>query len=404
MFFNKNLPAKRTLQLWHSCIDGTPGICQAAMMILREKANQYFMENNHQLHVGLIYDDVHIRTQLCYCPEKDEFIGYPTYGKSSNNDTDEPPSLAKEALFYMVAGKDFKLAIGYELCNGLDAFDRAALTLRVIKELEATGVKVTSLTGDGLRGNKAAVVALGARFDLDQPYFKSPTYPDQKIYVIFDPPHMLKLARKHFASKMIYHNDKLVDWGLLEILVEKQSLNNFNLCNKLTSLHIDWHQKPMNVRLAAETISNSTANTLDQLCKDGYEEFKDAATTSDFLRYFNNVFDILNFGEGKKSDDKYKIPLCNETADKIFEFAEEFKQFVTQLEYHTKTNRRVPLWTSDVGMGFMGFYYNFISLRGIYEDFVQNGPLDIFYPFQFSQDHLETYFSLVRYRKYNLKY
>lgn len=345
----------------------------------------------------MIYDEVHIKKQLCYCPEKDKFLGFATYVDSSNKQSNDTPSLAKEALTYLVVGADFKLPIAYEVCNGLDAIDRAALTLKVIKEIEAVGVRLISLTGDGLFGNKAAAGALVVRFDLNQSYFMSPTYPNQKIYKIFDPPHMLKLARKHFSSGVIYHNDKLVAWNLLEMLVEKQSLDNFNLCNKLKNIHINWHQKPMNVRIAVETISNSVANALDQLCNDRYEEFKEATTTSKFLRYFNDAFDILNFAEGKKSDDKYKMPLCNETANNIFEFAERFKQYITELEYRTSTKTE-PLWTSAVGMGFLGFYFNFISLRGIYEDFVQNGPIDIFYPFQLSQDHLETFFSLIRYK------
>lgn len=44
----------------------------------------------------------------------------------------------------------------------------------------------------------------------------------------------------------------------------------------------------------------------------------------------------------------------------------------------------------------MGFYNNFISLKSIYQNFVENGPLNIFHCFQFSQDHLENFFSLIR--------
>lgn len=400
IFFNKHLPSKRTLQLWYSSVDGTPGICRDALNILREKADDYLVENNHQLHLTLIYDDMHIRKQLCYNPAENEFIGFPTYTSSKNND-EETPSLAYEALVYMVVGPDFKLPVAYELCNGLDAVDRAALTLQVIKEIEAVGAKVISLTGDGLAGNKSAAESLGARFDLDQPYFNSPTYPQQKIYIIFDAPHMIKLVRKHFSKNYIYHNNQLVDWNLLEALVQKQSLDNFNLCNKLKKLHIEWHQKPMNVRLAVETISNSVANSLEQLRKDGYEQYKNSATTVEFLRYFNDGFDVLNFGDDKQSDSRYKKPLNNETADHIFQFAEKFKQFIVELEYRTPTKNQA-LWTSTVGMGFFGFYSNFISLWGIYKDFVLNGPLKTFYPFQFSQDHLETFFSIIRYTNHIL--
>lgn len=47
-------------------------------------------------------------------------------------------------------------------------------------------------------------------------------------------------------------------------------------------------------------------------------------------------------------------------------------------------------------MGFLGFYIDAISVRGIYDEFVRNGPLGEFYTKQFSQDHLETFFSLIR--------
>lgn len=171
------MPSVRTLQKWYSFVDGSPGVCQTAIEILKEKAEQYLVENNHQMHLSLAYDDVHIKKQLCYSIEKDKFVGFPTYINSSDNKSDDPPSLANEALVYMVAGRDFKLSVGYELCNGLNAVDRAALTLKVIKSIEAIGAKVITLTGDGLKGNKAAAEELGARFDLDQPYFMSPTYP-----------------------------------------------------------------------------------------------------------------------------------------------------------------------------------------------------------------------------------
>lgn len=47
-------------------------------------------------------------------------------------------------------------------------------------------------------------------------------------------------------------------------------------------------------------------------------------------------------------------------------------------------------------MGFFGFLHNITSTLGIYADYVENGALDVFYTFQYSQDHLETYFSLIR--------
>lgn len=235
-FFNNNLPALRTFRMWYSSIDGSPGISGSALNILKEKADLYLAKNNHQLHVCLIYDEMSIRKELCYCNERQSFIGLSTVTNSSGHIINENSELklAKDAFVYMVVGPDFKLAIAYELLNGLESEDRAALTLRVVTSIEEAGARVISLTGDGLAANVTTAESLGAKFNEGKPYFQSPSYPEQKIYIILDPPHMLKLVRKQFSSNMIHHQDQLVNWGLLIKLVEKQTKDNFNLCNKLT--------------------------------------------------------------------------------------------------------------------------------------------------------------------------
>lgn len=400
IFFNKNLPAIRTLQMWYTSIDESPGICKSALEILHERADLYRSKNNHQLHVCLISDETSIRKHLCYCNETQSFLGFSTVINLSahtgnKKDKDSNLKLAKDALVFLVVGPDFKLPIAYEFLNGLESDERAALTLRVIEYIEQTGAIVISITNDGLFANITTNEALGANYDDAKPYIMSPTHPEQKIYTIFDPPHMLKLVRKHFASNMIYHQGNLVNWELLKKLVEKQSMDNFNLCNKLTRKHIDWHQNDMNVKLAAETISNSTADALEQLSKDDYDDFKNNLTTVNFIRFFDRAFDCLNFGDSRKADGRYKQKLCDETVDHIFEFAERFKKFLSELELQRKTKTE-PILQSTAYVGFFGFYMNFISLRGIYEDFIQNGTLTEFHPFQFSQDHLETFFSLIR--------
>lgn len=297
----------------------------------------------------------------------------------------------------MAVGPNFKVPVAYHLLNGLESIDRAALTLEVIQEIEKIGARVVSLTGDGLICNIVVGEILGAKYNENKPYFFSPTHSDRKIYMIFDPPHMLKLIRKHFSQDKIYHGDKLVNWEHLKVLAEMQSSDNVNLCNKLTQRHINWYQMPMNVKLAAETISKSAADTLEQLCNDGYKEFEDCEGTVEFLRYFNDAFDILNFAENDRRINKYKQPICAETVEEIFSFGDRFQRYIEELELNLKT-KRVPILKSKAERGFFGFHHNFSSLKGIYEDLVENGPLKVFYPFQFSQDHLENFFSLIRYK------
>lgn len=370
-FFSNNLPSVRTLRSWYSSIDGSPGISSSALHILKEKAETYMHMNGHHLHVCLMYDEMHIRKDLSYRSESQSFDGFSTVTSSSRHDINDQSNLklANESLVYMVVGHDFKLAVAYEFLDGLESEDRAALTLQVVKSIEEAGVKVISLTGDGINANVTTAEALGAKFDELKPYFQSPTYPQQKIYIIFDPPHMLKLVRKHFSSNMIYYEDRKIDWELLVKIVGKQSKDNFNLCNKLTKLHMNWTQKPMNVSLAAETLSKSVADVLLQLRNDGYEGFKNAEFTSEFIGNFNNAFDVLNFCKDSKSDQRYKQKVCDDTANNIFQFGEKFKEYISKLELRTKTKTDFILHTS-AERGFFGFYIDFISLKGMPQNVV----------------------------------
>lgn len=405
-FFNNNLPSRRTMQMWLTSIDGDPGISESALDILREKSESYQAKNGHQMCLAIISDEMSIRKSVHFDANKQEFSGFSTVVNSSNqfidnqNEEDMQAKLAKEALVLLGVGPDFKLPITYHLLNGLDAVDRAALTLETIRRVEETGIRVISHTSDGLQANISMALLLGADFDEDKPYFYSPTHPQRKIYFIWDPPHMVKLCRKYFAEAKIYHHGRLLDWNFIRRLVYKQSLENFNLCNKLTMKHIHFQQNPMSVKLAAQTLSNSVADTLEQLNEDGYTEFQGCEATIQFLRYFNDAFDILNFGQHRTPDARFKQPLCADTEQRIFEFATRFQLYLVQLEVKNQTNM-APLLGSGKKMGFFGLYHNFTSLRGIYDDLIRNGPLDVFYPFQFSQDHLETTFSLVRYAPYD---
>lgn len=49
----------------------------------------------------------------------------------------------------------------------------------------------------------------------------------------------------------------------------------------------------MNVRLAAQTLSQSVADALSYL-RQTNEEFNDSEATSEFISLINNAFDILN--------------------------------------------------------------------------------------------------------------
>lgn len=402
-FFSNRLPAQRTLQRWLRCVDGSPGITQLALDTLSEKVKEY-KDINKKLHLCIIHDEMSIKKQVLWNDETKSFDGFRT--SKNQNSNDEKLPVAKDALVYMVTGPDFRIAVAYFLLAGLDSVDRAALTGEVIRNIEATGAIVMSLTGDGLKANIASYHILGADFKVEKPFFLSPTDANRKIYFIFDPPHMLKLVRKDFAVHKLYFKNELLRWDLLETLAEKQDADNFELANKLTKRrHVSWKLSPMTVRYAVETMSNSVADVLEQLCEDKYMDFVGCEATVKFIRLINNLFDVMNHGDGKKSDDRYKQPICETTITKFQELFEEFKSFVDEMSIVKISKKGISQKTKLTSylkeqpnkfVGFFGFLQNISSTIGIYNDYVKNGLLDVFYPFQYSQDQLETYFSLVR--------
>lgn len=399
-FFSNRLPTIRTLQRWLRCVEVAPGISEIALGALAEVAKSY-KDEGKQLYISLVSDEMGIRTQTTWNAEKERFDGFATTFNTTSNSNSTLP-LAKDALVFMAVGPNFKIAIAYFFLNGLQAVDRAALTREVIRSIDATGAKVISLTSDGLVANVTVAKLLGADFKSDKPFFPRPSNPNEIIYVIFDPPHMIKLIRKYFSEHQLYYLGDKLRWDLLVKLAEKQDKDNFEMGNKLTRRHIDWKQAPMVVRVAVETISNSVADSIEQLSEDGYEDFIGSESTVQFLRLHNNVFDFQNFGEGKKSDDLFKNVLCESNIDKFISLGSEYKNFILNMTIDEVSNGKEPriikkkVLNSKSYMGFFGFWHNITSALGMYKDYVKNGPLDYFYNFQFSQDHLETFFSLIR--------
>lgn len=210
---------------------------------------------------------------------------------------------------------------------------------------------------------------------------------------------MLKLLRKYFAEQQLYYNTDRLQWKLLQILAKKQDSDNFELGNKLSRRHINYKTAPMEVRLAVETFSNSVADVLEQLNEDGYHDFVGCDSTVAFIRLFNKLFDVMNYGEGKRTYNNFKRPICSSTIVSVRELFDEGRKFIEQMsiEYsNVKKKKIVPVLNSWSSMGFFGFLHNMTSTLGIYDDYIKNGPLETFYTFQYSQDHLETYFSLIR--------
>lgn len=387
--FNNNLPSVSTIRKWYSSINGKPGLSHEAFTALRLRAMEA-NKNGKEILGCLIFDEVAIRKQEEYDPQTDTKTGHVTFG--TEYDESGEPVFAKEALVFLVAGinEKFKIPVAYFLIAGVKAMEKAALIKQVILWIGKTGIKIVGLVYDGLVTNIAAAKELGADFKENQPYFNNP-HSDDQIYLFPDACHSLKTARNQLGSKGVFYDAKnnKIEWRYIEELEKYQRENNVNLGNKLTKVHIQWQKRKMSVRLAAETLSNSVADSIEFLRKKGIKAFQGSEATVEFIRRINNTFDILN---SKDTNDAigFKRPISPQTKDEYFEYFNETIAYITALKL--SPNGKSILKTRSK-VSFFSFIVSMTNFRSFYESYVERGILENVPTFHFSQDHLELLFS-----------
>lgn len=390
--FDNNLPSISTIRNWYSSINGGPGFSEEAFAILREKANKANSNGNEVL-VCLIFDEISIRKHLQWDRTKNKTVGYITYGTGSEEECEDDIPIAKDALVFMVTGvnEKFKLPIGYVFINGLKAGEKAALVQEALLLLNRSGVKTIGMTFDGLRTNLSMCKELDASFDDKNPFIINPHSCDE-IYALLDACHMIKLVRNALARhKVLFFNNQQIKWEFILQLYEYQKKHGTNLGNKITKKHVQWDRHKMNVRIATETLSGSVADSLQLLLSSGVKEFQGCEETINFIRNFNDLFDVMN----SKNDDAtmFKKPISIHSSEPVFALFDKIIEYIKNIKL--KHDGKSILETKSK-TGFAGFVQDMMNFKLIFHKYVENGVLIQIYTYRFSQDHLETLFACIR--------
>lgn len=378
-----------------SNIDGSPGFTQGAFDALRQKAAECEAEGN-SLVVGLIFDEMSTRRQSQWDRSSKQFQGHITSGRPVEYEDFSP--LSKDVLLLMVSGisKEFKIPIGYFLTNGIKAEEKVAILNEAMHKLSECNVKLASTTCDGAAENIRSLKNLGVQFDEGKPYFRNP-HDGSIVFVLLDPPHMIKLIRNCLGrlKEIIVGDDYKIKWKYIQDLVSLQISQNINLCNKLTKTHVDYENVKMRVRIAAETISNSTASAIEFLDTRAINpNFSDSAATVKFIRTFNNLFDAMNTKLGH-TDDEYKRPISEENINQLQTYFDEAKNYIKTLKVKQDRNLK-DILKSNSYVPFFGFLHNMTSFMGIYNLYIKPNGIEKFYTFAVSQDHVECFFGCIR--------
>ncbi|KAG8174941.1 hypothetical protein JTE90_001713 [Oedothorax gibbosus] len=141
--FNFCLPHPRTISRWYQHVEVEPGFTSEAMKALTRKVES----SKWPLFFALTFDEMAIRQHIEFDGKK--FHGYVDVGLDIEDDA---LPIAKEALVFMVVciNAQFKIPVGYFLCNGLNGEQKANLLKQCLILLHEHKVDIVSCTFDGL--------------------------------------------------------------------------------------------------------------------------------------------------------------------------------------------------------------------------------------------------------------
>ena len=155
--------------------------------------------------------------------------------------------------------------------------------------------------------------------------------------------------------------------------------------------HVNFEQSKMNVKLAAQALSNSVGTAIEH-CEVGLRmpEFEGSKGTVKFIKTIDHLFDILN---SRNPCAKATLRLDNQ--ESWAPFLEEAYDYIR----HLKNPAGKFMFKTQAKTGFIGFMVAIRSVEGIFEDLVGGlgSPLRYILTYKFSQDHLELWFGAVRY-------
>lgn len=439
--FQNRLPGPSTIRSWYATTDGLPGITYQALNILKRKATE---AGEEKIYCCLSMDEMSIRHQVEWNDTQKRFVGLVDYGSiipqpvkppkankpskeniplrngipnkknilnNKNISNQKLPKkkiapkkhipVAKNALVYLVTGinQRWKIPVAYLLVGGLTAKDMAEITNRVLRFVAETGVDIIALTFDGLPANISMATELGAPIN-ERPTFPHPSK-DYDVLIFLDAAHMLKLIRNSVAQHNLYDDKgEVISFKYFKYLVELQERGQFHLANKLNRMHINWHQNKMNVKLAAQTLSESCAKALYQLSKDGKNpQFLGCKPTARLCQMVNDSFDCLN--SRNLLSYGFQKPFNNNSAPEILSLIKRAEEYFSKLSIGVTLAgefTKIPVLQSKSKTGFLGLIIDLQNLRRMYEMYVQPGLLKYILSYKLSQDHLEILFSCLRSR------
>ena len=216
---NFSLPGMTSLQEWTRSVGCEVGVLHEVLQTLSSQVTNQKIDPN----CCLMVDEMAIRKAKVYSQPKDKFVGHVDLGAGDVEDT----RLATNAMVFMAVGLKgvWRHPVAYFLTDHLSGETQAELTKTVLCALDSAGLKVRAFVADGLQANLTMFSHLGAQnlqpAQLELPirnnFFPHPAT-GEKVHVLLDVVHMLKLLRNLFGEqKKLLLDGEEISWKYVQV-------------------------------------------------------------------------------------------------------------------------------------------------------------------------------------------
>lgn len=358
------LPSSATISRWVSNLNVEPGVLQPVLNMLHHKCST--MSQNDRLCV-ISFDETSLSQDWSY---------------DMGTDTLYDPKSKLQCVMLRGLTMSWKQIVYYNFDTNM----KKDILFDIIQKVEAAGFHLVAMVSDLGSTNVSLWNSLGIH--INNTSFTNPAASTRQIHVFADAPHLLKLVRNNFLDHgfTLDGNSKqtVTNGSVREIIIRSE--HDIKTAHRLSHKHINVQGvKRMNVKLAAQLLSETTAKTIKFFGEQGLLKSKDWHDTSRFIALVDLWFDIFNSRapiDKKQSRVAYGINLSEQN---------------NTLQSMMSTIKNMKVGLKNTLYPFQkGILVSCQSLVKLYEYLSTNFGLKYIMTYRLNQDGLEHFFGYVR--------
>lgn len=374
------LPTPRTLLKQIQGIQLKPSLDNPQLFEMLKIKVECLQENDK--YVLLCFDEMSMKANLFYDRSHDNLIGL---AHNEKGECTFQPALSAFVLMIKGIQSRWKQPLLYLFSHTTCSSNSIKYIIeQVVLKLKTIGLKICAITSD--MGSNNIQYSNSLQISPEKPFFH---VEEQKIFYIFDVPHILKAVRNMLLQNDFYFEEKRISWKYIEIFYNHNKKYSINDGSKILS---DSHIRPSNfekmkVKFAAQVFSESVCRSMSLYLTLGFLP-SEAIHTCEFILRMDKLFDILNSSR-KLARKKHNCAFKG--LEHQMEFLQDCLRFFDKLKVKNNKNQNI---TAKIKC-FKALKITINSVIGLWTD-LQNSNFEFLYTRRLNQDALENYFGKIR--------